>query len=276
MFKSISKQYCLIIPLLLVGCSDDPPVPSDTIATGNIYANMNITHTQDGNAVIEVQMRKGAIDGEHVRLTGDDRLITATREIINTPTPGRLFDDLVATTEGTQLLKEGSKRIDTIWGDISIGGPWYVAEFDNLVGIETFYLSLEREFDQDAINSNVNLPPPLSISYPESTTTEILRSANITIIWGTAVTSPAYTMTVSADAVCETGETESWFADVITDDPGTVVIPAGSFTPLTASGTCSIKILVERSKLGTINNNLLGGSIIRAHNQASVTIQTTN
>lgn len=264
-----SKCFFSVALLGLVACDEVPIINSDTLGTGQIYVDMHVTTVGDGYAVVEMQMRKGSSTGTYINLAGNDELVASTKVIDEKPSGG-LFDALKEVSENSKQLKEGSKTVSTIWGDLNIGGPWYVTSFGGVKASTTFYVSLERDFDGGAKNSSVTLPPKVKITAPSSTDNFSRSIDGIPVTW--EVSTPQYAMAVRANVACVNGDVDEW-ETTFTDDPGTATIPANTFGSL--SGDCSVRILVERTKQGTLNSKFAGGQI-RSHSQSSVIVQTTD
>jgi hypothetical protein len=259
----------LIAAFTLSGCDEVAVIDSDVLATGNIYVDMHVTSSGDGQAVVEVQLNKDSSNGVDVRLAGEDKLIAST-QTISEKAGGSLFDSLKTVSESTKVLSEGSKKITTAWGDLDIGGPWYIASFSGINSGTTFYINLDRDFDGGAKNSEVTLPSQVVITSP-SATDGFSRSADgIPVSW--VVSDAQYAMSVSAKALCENDMFAEWDVD-FADDPGTTTIPANTFGHLL--GNCSVRILVERSKQGSLNPRFAGGQV-RGHTQDKVIVYTSD
>lgn len=219
------------------GCAS---VVSTDIATDAMYADL--VASSDGSSThTTATLRVGdATSNTFVNLEGDDSLIVRSGEQSQTMTEAYL-------------------------GDIY----FYSADFDLFEGDTEFVFSLERSIDAGAPDNRVSLPQPIELTLPKSGETLSRETDDITVSWTPSGEPDLVRATVSGDCI--------WDEVVDADgDPGTLVIPAGSISPLDDNDpqSCDAVILLERRRAGTLDSALSQGGKIMGVQYSQQLIRT--
>jgi hypothetical protein len=128
----------------------------------------------------------------------------------------------------------------------------YDASFDTADPGQTFEVALHRESDASALHSSAVLPAPFTLSVPAT----FSRSAPLTISWSPSGSADPITVHFTGCAGAQLGPFP---------DTGTATLPAGAIPANQGhtNDTCSLAVLVDRTRSGTLDPAYgQGGSIV--------------
>jgi len=258
---------------LLTACGDgNQVVGSKDVATSNMSADMNVWSYGESIIVVTADLKSGeSSSNTHVMLEGGDRLVVDLNAPLGSAGgSGDLFDQVAAAIAAHKVMDGGpevSEGIPFLFSDLWIAAP-YRARFDTAKVGDTFIVALERTDYNDAPNSSVVLPESFAINSPPRGGS-VPRSADLIISWSPV--QAATTVKVNSAVACVSGTSGAW-SQTLTVDTGTVTIPAGTFTDLSA--TCELLIIVDRTLQGSVDPNFGRGGTIFAHQSRFVTAKS--
>ncbi len=224
---------------VLAGCSQ---VDSDAIRTSGMYADLKIEADGSGGSVASASLTVGGASSvTFINLSGGDSLVTLV----------------------------GGNRYAMVRHEV-LGVISYRAFPPVNAANAAFRISLLRDGDADAPNSEVTLPAPFAITAPLSGSAFSRATQALTVTWsGSGATDPL-TWQISGD--CIVGQSGNQASDV-----GTLLIPAGAIQPRTGQGanSCTAEIRFFRTRSGTVDPAYGEGGELHARQTRAVSILST-
>src|SRR5688500_2218758 len=174
----------------LAGCAT---VESEDVATSGVYADIKASADGSGVTQVRASLRVGGgTSNTFLDLSGDDRL---------------------ETTHGQDTQSMAREEL--------LGAVSYVTSFPVEAADSQFVVAFHRTIDEGAPSSTAVLPAPFAISAPAAETT-FSRTSDVTVTWSPSATGDAMTWVANGDCV-------AMRLGNIAGDPGSLVIPAGTF-----------------------------------------------
>jgi hypothetical protein len=213
---------------------------SSDLLTSGMYADLAARSTGTGTTTVHATLYVGTPNHlNFVELTGDDQLTAS-------------YGGQYQVMNQTELLNIVS----------------YSAEFPTDVEGAAFDIVLDRSIDAGAPRSTATLPAKFSLSPPPETAP---RAAALTLSWSPAASADA--MAWKATGAC-IGDAQG----VITGDPGTLTIPAGTFMKRAGQNiadTCTVSITVTRSRPGVLDTHYGKGGVVTGSQDRTVMVMST-
>ena len=169
-------------------------------------------------------------------------------------------DYLIANLEGVQKELEQNPIEDTI----------YLANYNFNAENQNLTLSLIRNGNVDAPNSTVVMPARFNINTPNPDDV-YMNGEDITVTWSPAITGT--TASISIYGLCAGIPPNTFGVDYYYErnvpDNGSFTAPVidildvnGEYNTMDTDTNCSARLIVERIKIGSLDSNYRGGSII--------------
>lgn len=226
--------------LLALLASGCAKTESSDLLTSGIYADLSARSTGAGTTAVYATLYVGnPANLNFVELTGDDQLIAS-------------YGGQSKTMSQTELGNIVSHH----------------AEFPTDADGAAFQIAFERVVDAGAPMSTVTLPARFTVNPAPATSS---RAAALTLTWSPAAS--ADPMVWKATGAC--------IADAqggITGDPGTMMIPAGTFVKRQGQNipdTCMVSITVTRSRAGVLDTHYGKGGSASGIQDRTVSMMST-
>jgi hypothetical protein len=272
----MTKKLLILVLLLILaaGCHEDQTDPSAQVNTDRTYVDMRVSagNTETVTASVQLLNADPLPDNQVELNAGDDLWFSAGQNITGTvlDNDGDLFEGFHNLTGKITKLSGGREVEHFLWFGWLRGDSWYIGTLDEIDN-ETYYLSYLRRDFADALDSFVTLPDRFSITAPLAN--EIHSRANdIVVLWQPSDTD--LLVEISAYFHCG-GDTTDQLIIAVPADTGAYTIPAGDMDGLTIAGNCVTTLEVSRSRTGTVDTALYGGSII-GERFSTITVTTTD
>lgn len=227
----------LVLIAPMVGCED---IDSSDVRTDGIYAEFEVTADGDGESLVRAALRAGGgLSNTYLELDDGDRLVA-------------YVDD-----EANRLRARGNDA----------GHVWYTAVVPIDAMGTVFNIAFERRSDvgDDALDSEVRMPPPFEIVAPEKDDRVAIGDESIGIAWD-RIASDAIEVEVRGDCIIDE------FFDV-EEDVGELRIPAGALRWRgDESSACRGEIEIVRTRRGEIDRSFGEGGRIVARQRRTVTV----
>jgi hypothetical protein len=230
-----SAAVLLSFACLVAGCSQ---VDSDAVRTSGMYADLSIEADGSGGTLTRASLRVGGSSSNtFINLSGGDALVTR-----------------VGAASYPMVRQE------------ALGTVWYQAVPPVDSANTAFRISLLRDNDISAPNSDVTLPAPFTITSP-APGSEFSRNSAVTITWSGAGAADPLTWQVTGDCI------DSRYGNQAADI-GTLTIPAGGITPRTNQGaaSCTATIRFYRTRAGVVDPAYGEGGELYARQTRFITI----
>lgn len=247
--------------LLLSGCNSDDPLPSAGITTTEIFPIMKSVQYEDGSVLTTVELHN--FSGDFLYLSNGDKLLTSLDAPPEqfTSFDNNLFTNAQLLSNSVNVLQERYLYTDYFLFFIeTYGTPEYYA-LDDTSGISApirSYVTFERNNQQTATNSWVDLPATFSILNPAAHDS-ISRSGTLTLTWSGF--DNVSTMKLDVGAVCD-GVRYPASINLGIVNTGSIVLNSADYFPVAPAVTsnCSVSFLLKRQSLGFVSTAFGGGS----------------
>lgn len=270
----------LAVLVMIAGCDDDARRSSETVDTGDIYAAMEIYKSESDRVVAEVQLTlegppSDDTDDVFITLGNDDQLWFSSGDSSEDVDLGDdLFSGLVAFGDTHELLTEPNDGDDFF---LSVFNPSARKYRGNIAYVDgtVLRISLIREDETDALNSEAALPQPFVLNGPEDTAVLSRNGDTIALRWEPTAESVQTGARVTVVCTFEGVETSEWFDFELEGDPGQLDIDAGTLVRDDLTGDCETRARVVRTLTGSLDEHFTGG-YIRASQVRTLTFTTTD
>jgi hypothetical protein len=213
---------------------------SSDLLTSGIYANLSARSTGTGTTTISATLY---VDNPNnlnfVELTGNDQLIASY---------------------GGQ---------DKVMSQVELGNiVSHSAEFSTDAEGATFTIKFQRSVDAGAPLSTATLPAKFTIGTAPATAS---RAAPLALSWLPSGYADAMAWKATGQCI---GEAQG----LITGDPGTLTIPAGTITKGQGQNipdTCIVSITMTRSRPGVLDTHYGKGGVVVGSQERTVTLTST-
>ncbi len=203
------------------------PIKGDEVLTAEMVAGLDVT-CDGGTSVATAAFTYGSgFPVTYVQL-GETDILTAWGGDLSKEMGELVLDDLIS----------------------------YVASFELVDADTAFEFSLQREVDAGAPSSTVTLPPPFEISAAEPSTFSRAND-DLVLSWtGEGNVDDALTLVVDGDCIDS-------YQQLLTEDTGTVTIPAGTLVSTTGqeAESCEVTLWLKRQRSGLLDSAYAGGTI---------------
>ncbi len=224
----------LLLPTVALGCAS---TESQDVRTSGIFATF--TATSDGTTTkAQAIFRVGeASSNTFVNLESGDSATVTVGQDARTLTENHLGDYY-----------------------------FYSVDVPVVAGASEFVFALTREADEDAPNSRVALPEPLTVSAPAASA-NLSRAQALTITWAPASLTDAITIEVKGDCIVD-------YRRNVSGDPGTFQIEGAAIQAHNnrTGESCPGTVVVTRSRNGTLDPAYSGGLVTGAQ-QRTVSVR---
>jgi hypothetical protein len=224
---------------LMVGCSQ---VDSDAIRTSGMYADLSVEADGSGGSLTRATLKVGGNSSNtYINLSAGDSLVTR-----------------VGSTSYPMVRQE------------ALGVVWYQAVPPVDTANAAFRVSLLRDDDVSAPNSDVTLPPPFTITGPAPGSAYSRTSQAVTITWSGSGAADPLTWQLTGD--CIVSQSGNQVSDI-----GTLTIPAGAIQPRANQGatSCNAQIRFYRTRAGSVDPAYGEGGELYARQTRFISIQST-
>lgn len=217
------------IPLLLaglVGCTE--PIKSSEVATSEMVAEMDVTCDGQTSVATALFTYGSGFPVTYVQLSYDDTL-SAVAGGLSKEMSELVLDDLIS----------------------------YIASFELTEADTEFQITLERVLDEGAAGNTATLPPPFEITAPADAQSFSRGADDLTIAWeGAAADGDRTTLVIDGDCI-------DGYEELLSEDLGTVTIPAGDLVSSTGheTETCEVMVWVKRERSGELDPAFAGGTM---------------
>ncbi|WNO10142.1 hypothetical protein [Teredinibacter sp. KSP-S5-2] len=271
--NNICKTLMLGLPLCfsLYGCDDTDDntnrVDSDYVATGDIYATIQVVADEGDTIYAETQLTKGvppSYSGKiYVQLVNSDELWFSAGDNISAIDLSDDFFGEFAQFPDTQdrfyQAKTTSERYGFLWDKVIINeyGTWYSAELPKKEQTE-FTISLLRDHKTSAVNSMVKIPGDFQLIQPQSIESFSRSTDDIVVEWNNLESDTQ--VEVEAVTTCSDYSVET-YSQLFDTDLGSATITAGSLQDVSLVGDCTTTLNLRKIKIGQFDSKFIGGTI---------------
>ena len=207
---------------MTVGCSKET-TSSANIKTGGIAALMDVTATSSSASLLHVDLKVGGSSSNtYVILDNGDKL--------------------------TAKAGDESKTLE------AVDDGEYEAEFGTAAADTEFTVNLERPEDTSAPNNRGTMPPPFSLTAPDTAS----RAEDLKITWDAGSDS----IELEVDGSCIFNKTID-----VPGDSGSYTIDGGTLDPTDKekAETCDLTLTMTRTRNGTADSAFDGESWFKLH-----------
>jgi hypothetical protein len=282
------KRLAFLTPLFfVVACSTDDPdrsVASDAVATGRIYASLQVVADGYGEVVVEAQLTEQLPPGQaddsdyFLHLNGGDELWLSRgdRSHYDIDLGSNLFDSLQGFSDNHVNLNAISSIREEfnflfLFSWISEFGRTYSAYLEQNDSTE-FSVSFTRDFGDDVYTSTVELPADFNLLTPLADDEFSRANDSISVSWDNTLA--GVDIQISALATCSDGEFVEYTATE-SSDTGLHEIPAGAFELSGLVGRCVATVNVSKVDTLTVHPAFAGG-VITGHQLRRVSFLTVD
>jgi hypothetical protein len=213
----------LLVACVLVGCPR-----YDAHPTADLLANMSVEANGSGSSLVITQLKTGPIQSSSIEMADGDSLVVQ--------------------------VGGNSYPIERHY---AAGDTWY----QTVIPVDTanvlYRISFLRDRDDEAPNSDVIMPPPLSITAPVPGTAFSRASQALTVTWDGAGAADPLTWQLKGDCILSKLDQQA-------ADTGALTLPAGAIQPRVGmeGSTCTAALHLIRTRGGSVDPAYgLGGEL---------------